>query len=158
MSERDLLLGASNKSSDDKNEEDKKTTSNSAFNWGKYSLLKNVVDAYKKENEDGTDDGDDDDDDDSDNTTGIAIFRLYPFIDRKHLFSMFVAICLVVLHTVTIVASLVVQGRLTGFIAMESFPKNCYNQQQNSSRSSAINSTCSMTVELNTENYTQFRK
>jgi hypothetical protein len=71
---------------------------------------------------------------------------------------MFIAVCLVLLHSCCLLANSVVFGRLTGLFAIKSFGDSCDHQHQNSIILNTRNYDCPAGIELNPFNYDRLHK
>jgi hypothetical protein len=71
---------------------------------------------------------------------------------------MFIAACLIVVHTVCILTNLFLFGRVTGIFVVESFGGNCDHKQQGSTGKNTNNNICPLGIELNPFNYIRFQK
>ncbi|CAF5024576.1 unnamed protein product [Rotaria sp. Silwood1] len=147
MSYRQPLLQASHKfpiatASDDavNNGNKKQLVTNSFTNWRRYFSRKKDSNTYIKL---------DDDTKRSDKDEAVDVLRLFQFADRLDFVLMLLALCLMLFHTVCILASLVLFGRVTGLFAIQSFGDNCYDQRQNSIIAIKNNNTYPEGIELN---------
>ncbi|CAF3644914.1 unnamed protein product [Rotaria sp. Silwood1] len=152
-SDRKALLNASSKLSiddgDDDNRGKKQLSVNSFFDWRRYFNRSTDDKNYIKL---------DDDIQHNDKDGVVGVFQLFRFSNCLDIALMFTTICLIAMHTVAMLASLVLFSQLMGIFAIESFGDICEQQHKSSRDPMKNDNTSSQVAEFATFNSTSLHK